>query len=942
MGDEQQIGGRQGADWHEPRARPGVTLPSPGRLAPAAVLALVAIGYLGGWFSLIDSRLLEGRFRLNSRPASGDLVIVSIDPHSLQMLDVWPWPRGYHATVLDNLLAAGARRVAFDIDFSSRSIPGEDAELAAALERAGRRAILPVFVQHDTAGGTTSATQPLTTFRRHVTLASINVLPDTDGLVRRYRVHQMAGGRRLPTLAAALTDGASAAPGEFLVDFGIRVSSIPRISYVDILTGNFDPTALRDKVVLIGATAVELGDQVAVPVHAAVPGVMLQGLAFESLHQRRALVATGSWPALGLALLVAVLLGPGIVHHAWRAGLSWLGLGVTGLWCGAWGLQLGGALIMDLSPALLTLVGLYATALMRRTDLQAVRLLVQGRTLHGKEILIQRVMESSFDAIVTISPDGNVKSCNAAASQMFRYPAAVLIGMPLDRLLAAGAPDPGTSRPGRPAETIGRRRDGSTFPLEIVISEITTEMQRIHVALLRDITERREQQAALQHQAFHDALTDLPNRFLLQQRMEENLETAGRTNTPVAFLILDLDRFKEVNDTLGHHIGDQLLRQIANRLQEPLRPGDTIARLGGDEFAVLLPDADLPTAIRLARTFLEILDRPFTIQGFSLQIGASIGIALFPDHGRDAYILLQRADVAMYLAKRDKSGVSVYDVCKDDHSLRQLTLTGELKEAIELNNFLLCYQPKLSCADDQPAGMEALVRWQHPRHGLLSPDEFIGLAENTGLIRPLTYWVLNTALRQYASWRKEGVDIPIAINLSAQSLRERDLPGRLRDLLDTWGLMPEHLILEITESVLMDDPERSMEIVTALHDLGIAISIDDFGTGYSSLAYLKRLPAREIKIDRSFVSDMDDNPDDIVIVRSTVELAHNLGLRVVAEGIETIGVWERLKEMGCDIGQGYLFSRPVVADEFLAWYHRARDGQPIESRPAMTLVQPRG
>ncbi|MFQ5720242.1 MAG: EAL domain-containing protein [Acidobacteriota bacterium] len=907
-------------------------------LAQAAALAAVAALYLGGGLGFVENRITDARFRLSGRPASGDLVLVTIDPHSLRMLDTWPWPRGYHATVVDNLVGAGAHRIAFDVEFSSRSRPDEDREFARSLERAHTPVILPVVTRFDPTTQTRTTAYPLPGLRPFASLASINVGPDPDGILRGYRAVQTIGTERLPTLAAALSARSSSGRDRFFIDFGIDPASIPRLSYVDIVAGRFDPESVKGKTVVIGSTAVELGDLVAVPVHGTLPGVIVQGLAFESLHQGRALVRSDSWATLLVTCLLALLLGPFLAGRPWRPGLLVLAVAAAMLWSTAWILYVHAGLLLPISPAFLGLLAVYSVSLVTRLDLQSMRLALQRQTIRRKESLIQRVMESSFDAIVTVDDQHLVTSCNAATSQMFRCPAAEILSQPLSRLLGTM---PGTARaPGEPVETTGRRRDGSTFPLEMVISEIVTENQKLHVALLRDVTEKREQQAALQHQAFHDALTDLPNRFLLQQRMEENLDQARRSQRPVAFLILDLDRFKEVNDTLGHHVGDQMLQQIAHRLRLPLRPGDTVARLGGDEFAVLLPETDCAGAVRIAREFLAILERPFTIQGFGLTVGASIGVALYPDHGHDSFLLLQRADVAMYIAKREMSGVSVYDAHKDDHSLRQLTLTGELKEAIELNNFLLCYQPKLFCSDDRPAGMEALVRWQHPRHGLLPPDEFIGLAENTGLIRPLTYWVLNTALKQYAGWRDEGVEVPIAINLSAQSLSERDLPSNLRDMLHDLRLLPENLILEITESVLMEDPERSMEIVTALARMGIGISIDDFGTGYSSLAYLKRLPAREIKIDRSFISNMDKNSDDTVIVRSTVDLAHNLGLRVVAEGVETATVWQQLKVLGCDSGQGYLFSAPVPADEFIEWFRLARDRPPALDATPLRLATP--
>ncbi|MDX1388374.1 MAG: EAL domain-containing protein, partial [Acidobacteriota bacterium] len=397
-------------------------------------------------------------------------------------------------------------------------------------------------------------------------------------------------------------------------------------------------------------------------------------------------------------------------------------------------------------------------------------------------------------------------------------------------------------------------------------------------------------------------------------RVEQALTYATEDNCQVAFLLLDLDRFKEVNDTLGHQTGDIVLREIARRLTAALRPRDTIARLGGDEFAVLLPDTDVETARTVAGWLARSLEAPFNVRDLNLRVEASTGIALFPDHGSDAETLVQRADVAMYVAKRTRSAVEVYDEEKDLTSVRQLLLTGELGDAIDKDQLILHYQPKVSAATGNVVGVEALIRWRHAELGVIPPEEFIGLAEHSGLIRPLTTWVLQVGLLQCAEWRRLGLDLGISINVSTQNLLEGDLVGVIERMLVTAELPAQALTLEITESAIMTDPPRALEVVTDLDKIGVRISIDDFGTGYSSLAYLRKLPAKEIKIDRSFTIEMDRNPSDTMIVRSTIELAQNLGLEVVVEGVETEEVWNALKLLGCDYGQGFFFSEPVPAE----------------------------
>ena len=435
------------------------------------------------------------------------------------------------------------------------------------------------------------------------------------------------------------------------------------------------------------------------------------------------------------------------------------------------------------------------------------------------------------------------------------------------------------------------------------------------------------------HQALHDALTNLPNRRLFRDRVHQTVVNGKRTGVPAAVMILDLDRFKEVNDTLGHHIGDLLLQQVGVRLQSTLREGDTIARLGGDEFAILLPTvAGEAAAAQVARKIVEVLEEPFTLKGWTFDIEASIGIALFPEHGHSVDTLMQRADVAMYLAKESRAGYEVYHADRDRHSPRRLALLGELRRGIEDGHLVVHYQPKADMRTGGIRGVEALVRWAHPEHGHIPPDEFIPLAEHTGLIRALTLFVLNESLRQCRAWQDEGLRLGVAVNLSVRNLYDPSFADEVRRLLDTWRVEPHMLELEITESVIMADPMRAMSVLARLSALGVGLSLDDFGVGYSSLTYLKKLPVTEIKIDKSFVMNICTDESDALIVRSTIGLARSLGLRVVAEGVETEDAWARLVALGCDIAQGYHLCRPKPAEELAAWLATV----PIAAEPYVT------
>lgn len=444
-------------------------------------------------------------------------------------------------------------------------------------------------------------------------------------------------------------------------------------------------------------------------------------------------------------------------------------------------------------------------------------------------------------------------------------------------------------------------------------------IDRINLRLNRFGEEMIAETRALEYQARHDPLTSLPNRALLLERLHAEIHRTELERNAMALLIMDLDRFKEVNDTLGHHMGDRLLQEVGRRLTSVLRRTDMVARLGGDEFAIILPGAELSQVSMICRKIIAIMDKPIHIEDMYLRAGISIGVAICPEHGHDASLLMRRADIAMYDAKQHQNGYSIYAENKDQSSIRSLGLSTELREAIERDQLLLEYQPQVDMNTGKIACVEALVRWQHPGMGLIPPDEFISLAEQTGVIRPLTLWVIDHALAQTAFWKKAGLQLKLSINLSVRCLQDRQLPSQVEALLDKHGVDPGAIVLEVTESAIMSDPITARRVMRRLSNMGFHMSIDDFGTGYSSLSYLKQLPVDEIKIDKSFVRKMDENENDAVIVRATIDLAHNLGLKVVAEGVESSQVWSEIQTLGCDSAQGYFIREPVKAEELARW-----------------------
>ena len=430
----------------------------------------------------------------------------------------------------------------------------------------------------------------------------------------------------------------------------------------------------------------------------------------------------------------------------------------------------------------------------------------------------------------------------------------------------------------------------------------------------------------------HDSLTDLPNRALFYDRVSQALNLGNSQNKRLSVLLIEIENFKEVYDTLGRNSSDLILKQIATRLQGVVLDQESVARIDGNVFAILLADvSDLTEAEYLAQAIQRAMDQAFVIERLQFAVHSNIGIVHFPEHGEDVDSLVQRAGVALYKARSSNNGYSVYESSFDKHSPRRLTLMSELRNAIERDELELYYQPKVAIQTGELYGAEALVRWNHPKHGFISPDEFIPMAERTRTIKPLSLWVLKRAFQHCAVWHKKGVEIKISVNLSAKDLLDPSLPDTVAGVTASTSIKPDWIIFEITESAIMTDPERALITVNRLHQMGFELAVDDFGTGYSSLAYLKKMPLTELKIDKSFVEDIQNSENDAVIVKATINLGHNLGLQVTAEGVETEEILNQLKEYGCDIAQGYYFTKPLSVTDFNDWV-AASKWQPVPDK----------
>jgi diguanylate cyclase (GGDEF)-like protein/PAS domain S-box-containing protein len=568
-------------------------------------------------------------------------------------------------------------------------------------------------------------------------------------------------------------------------------------------------------------------------------------------------------------------------------------------------------------------VALYLQAAALQRSVESVTLL--NAALRDSDIRTQAVLDNVADAIFILDEAGVIDSINRSVAGMFGYLEGEPLGHPFAFMIAPecrdelrGLDSVLTRAKGAPPlsiETLGRRTDGGTFAVELECSEMEHDERTFTLVCVRDISERRAHTDELEHLALHDGLTGLANRTLFGHLLATSLALGRRANEPRAVLMLDLDGFKNINDTLGHDRGDSLLKQVGERLVETLRESDTVARLGGDEFAILLGDAtDLDAAVAVALKVEQICELPFTASGETMHVSPSVGVAIFPEHGGTSAELLHRADLAMYSAKRAGNGHAVFHAAHEPKAAERLSLLRDLGHCVSREELVLYYQPKIALATGAVTGVEALLRWQHPSLGLLAPGQFMPEVERTHLISAVTRWVLDTALRQQRSWRDQGVDLTIAVNISARSLRAAStLPEVVAALTEVSDTAPGRLTLELTESALIG--EAAHPILNTLHEMRHMLSIDDFGTGYSSLAYLQRLPVDEIKIDRSFILNMATAVEDAIIVHSTIELAHNLGLRVVAEGVEDAGAASILAEHGCDEAQGFHYARPAPAEE---------------------------
>ena len=932
------------------------TLATHGGWLLAAALAGSAL--LAGWAPLARVDLLAyDNLEPLSRPAlaAPDAVVVAVDEATLEALGRWPWNRAVHAELIDRLSASGVRAIGMPLLFSEDA-PG-DRELAAALAASGR-VVLPVAPRaaEGKGGGVGELLPNPILAPKAAALGHVDVALDADGLARRTfaragteHAHWSAFALATLEVAARAGDpggggidarregglrhvGASlpwVREGELLLPVPDAHAQPPTLSYHSLLEQPARVRELAGRTVFIGVTAAGMDGGLATPASLAgkpMAAVEFHARAYEALRSgtvyRSAPALLPAGLALALAVAAAALVGRSRRSAALVLGAlatlppatSVLALGSLQLWipptAGWLTLALGGLLWL-----LRRLQRTHGSLIRARHDADAT-------------------LRSITDAVITIDEQGRVTMINPVAERLTGLGRAAARGRTLGELLedfsaeAGAASDAARDALARrqsvrlPEPLRWRAPDGSARALRMTAAPIG-EGGEGGVIVLSDVTETLAITARLQHEATHDLLTGLPNRALLLDRLQQALAGAVRRGSLVALLFVDLDRFKRINDSLGHYVGDEVLRVVAERLQAGVRAGDTVARWGGDEFIVLMDNlADHGAVVAVARKLIDLLEREVeTTGGTGIVLSCSVGISIGPQDSADAQTLLSMADKAMYRAKMEGgSRYTFYGPEMNTWSRDRLSMEAALRRGLTNREFELFYQPQIDIANGRLAGLESLIRWNRPERGLVRPDEFIPAAEESGIIRNIGAWAIHEAAGQAARWNRDGLlGVPLAVNVSARQCSDMAIVDTIRATLAETGLAPRMFKVELTESTAMRDPERAAELLRSIHALGAGIAVDDFGTGYSSLSLLKRFPISELKIDKSFVGDIASDSDDAAIVRSTIALAHGLGIEVVAEGVETESQLAFLARHGCNSAQGFLFAKPLPAGEIRAW-----------------------
>lgn len=913
-------------------------------------LLLVHSDWLWRW----DRIIYDWHLRWWSRPPAENILMVAIDDQSLKQLGSWPWPRRLHAELIAKLTAAGASVIALDILFSEPNAndPEGDALLAAAIDKSDR-VVLPVAIEPVRPDGLLVEILPLPPLTTAAAgLGHVDAELDQDGLARSVFLKAGLGSVYWPTLALAMLKvvdaGADAElPGQrrpapesssspyvwmrdhrILIPFAGPPGHFPAISYVDVLNQAPSPAIFRNKHILVGATAQGLTDALATPVSGQkqpMPGVEFNANVLDTLQRDIAIQPLD--PGWHMLLTGTLVLLPAWLYSRlspWQMLLATVLLLLTVITSSV-ALSRTLQLWFAPAPALLALALSYPLWSWRRLQ-RVVELLFEEKQR------AETTLHSIGDGVIATDAKGIVEYMNAKAEYLTGWRLAQARGQVLSKILwlkdeqnqrAIQDPVIPCLRQGRVVELDEKVMLTSTAardtPIRLSAAPIRNDQGSLLGAVLAitDLTETRRLNRELSYQTNYDALTGLPNRHLLQDRLTHTIARARRNDQLFALLLVDLDRFKTVNDSLGHKAGDALLQTVATRLKAALREEDTVAHLGSDEFIIMLENVREAQVAMVAKKVLQTMETPFHIENHEFFVSCSIGVSLFPKDGEDPEVLFKNADTAMDRAKeKGRNTVQFYATGMNQQALNRLVMERNLRHALAREELELHYQPQVELVGGQISGVEALLRWRHPQLGLVSPMDFIPLAEETGLIVPIGEWVLKTACAQTVTWQAQGIGaVRMAVNLSPRQFMQADFVDTVRETLLETGLEARYLDLEITESMVMKNVEEVIPVLHALKTIGVQLSVDDFGTGYSSLNYLKRFPIDQLKIDKAFVRDINTDSDDSAIALAVIAMAHSMKLRVLAEGVETKTQLAFLRSNRCDEMQGYYMSCPLPTEE---------------------------
>ncbi|MEE9412158.1 MAG: EAL domain-containing protein [Methylococcales bacterium] len=922
------------------------------------VLLIVALSLLYTRSLAPANRLIYDSFiRFNAHSPSDDIVIVAIDESSILSLGRWPWSRRYHADLVDKLEKAGVKVIGLSIIFSEPDIAhiDDDYRLGKALRNSGK-VVLPVINNQVQLRPTETETVPIShLIDAAASLGHVNIELDGDGIARSVFLNarsaeinwssfglamkQVADGNHLKISSKYQQSNQQLAKpwikdNRMLIPYVDQPGRFQHVSFVDVLEGRVKPELLKDKYVIVGVTAVGMGGYLATPVSDGgylMPGVEVNANILNAIQNNMGVFhLPRAWIFVLAALLtlLPVFIYPKLTPRlALCAMLSLIVLTLLATYV----LLAKFRFWFPPAPVLLALGFSYPLWSWRRLEFA-------GRSLFEHKQRSDVTLDAIGDAVITTNQNGIAEYLNPAALHLTNTTTEQASGKLVSQLLSPIGDCDGNCLEDLveqcirenttlrlPNDTVVRNTQQKELAILGTIAPINNNAGKPTgaVVAISDVTEMRNLMQEMEHQANHDVLTALPNRVLLRDRLEHAILRAKRTERQVIVLFIDLDGFKTVNDGLGHFAGDNLLKAVARRLQLTARQEDTIARIGGDEFVIVLENIITNDQIEtVTQKIVGIFEQPFIVDRHELFVGASIGVSIYPKDGENHETLLNNADTAMYRAKAGgRNTVCYFGREMSSHALQRLVMEQELRRAIHQDDLILHYQPVISLKTGSMTGVEALVRWQHPERGLIQPGEFIALAEDTGLIVPLGEWVLNAACQQAKDWKVDEGDseFRIAVNLSPRQFLQTGFPGLVERILEKTGLPAEYLEFEITENHIMQDINAAIKTMEVLAEMGIGLSIDDFGTGYSSLSYLNQFPIARLKIDRSFVQDINTQSDKSAIALAVIAMAHSMNLSVVAEGVEKQEQLAFLKAKQCDEIQGFYFCKPILGSEVLKY-----------------------